>query len=38
LTTIGQCAATSASGTAAALNGNAKATTTRLIALLRITA
>lgn len=35
---IGQCAPTLARGTAAARNGKAKATTTRLIALLRITA
>jgi hypothetical protein len=35
---IGQFAATLAKGTAAARNGKAEATTTRLIALLRITA
>ena len=35
---IGQCAATLAKGTVAARNGKAEATTTRLIALLRITA
>src|SRR5271170_7411161 len=38
LTMIGQCAATLAKGTADARKGNAEATTTRLIALLRITA
>src|SRR5277367_5697878 len=38
LTMIGQCAATLANGTADARKGSAEATTTRLIALLRITA